>query len=325
MIVSRAPTRITFAGGGTDIESYYCQKGGFLIAAGIDKYIWITVNRGYYDYIHLKYSGEEAVQDVAEIKHPIFREVLEYCNQRDPVEIASLSDVPVGCGLGSSSSFTVALLQVICSYQGREVDQEEIAEDACYIEISRLGEPIGKQDQYMAALGGITCLTFSKDGEVTAEPLNISEDTARKLNGNLLLFYTGVSERSSYVLTEVKQRLEKKTEVVSLLDAKKDMAFETKGLLENGKLDDWGRLLNDYWRLQRKVSSKVSNSFIDEAYKVAIKNGALGGKLQGAGAGGFLMFYCPEHKGKLRQALETMGLKEMNFTFDCEGVKSYVL
>ena len=325
MIVSRAPTRLTLAGGGTDIQSYYRRNGGFLVACAINKYIWVTATRGYYEYIHLKYSSEEKVQKVEQIQHPIFREAMDFCNQRDPIELASLSDVPSDCGLGSSSSFTVALLQALYSYQQIPTTQQKVAEDACYIEIDRLGEPIGKQDQYIAALGGLTCLTFSTDGKVTAARLGITDKAVDKLRQKLVLFYTGLQRRSSYVLTEVKQELEEGGRVVELLNIKKAMAYETKRLLEGGKLDKWGETLNDYWRLQRKVSNKISNPFIDNAYETAIKNGALGGKLQGAGGGGFLMFYCPLDKKPIVRALSDMGLREMEFDWDYNGVQSYVL
>jgi D-glycero-alpha-D-manno-heptose-7-phosphate kinase len=321
MIVARAPVRITLAGGGTDIKSYYQRTPGFLIAAGINKYSWVMANKGYYDYIHLKYSKEEKIDAVKEISHPIFREMLLYFKCKEPIELVSMADYPIGSGLGTSGSFSVALAQCLCDYFGvKPTYKKEIAEIACHIEIDVLKDPIGKQDQYATSFGGINGYTFNKDGSVEVTPIFLDISI---LNGNLLLFDTQIPRKSSYVLTDQVKEMEAGGEVIKKLDEVKAMAYETKKLLETNKLDDWGFLLNDYWQLRKKFSSKVSNPLIDEAYETALKNGALGGKLQGAGGGGFLMFYCPVNKERLIGVMTKMGLKHLPFKFDFEGVKSW--
>lgn len=321
MIVSRAPVRITLAGGGTDVKSYYQKNGGFLIAAGINKYTWITANRGYYDYIHLKYSGEEKVKRWDEIQHPLFREVLHLLHWEKPVELISSSDVPVGCGLGSSGSFTVALVNLVNRYVGNRLSQRDVAEIACNVEIEILKEPIGKQDQYACALGGINCYTFRRDGYVEVEPLKVDEE---KLNKRLLLFDTSIPRSASDIWAGQKREIESGGEIIQRLDTVKEMAFEVKWLLGRGLLDDFGLLLNDYWNVRKQMSSKVSNPVIDEAYEVALQNGALGGKLQGAGGGGFLMFYSTKPE-RLTQAMVKLGLKPMDYSWDFNGVQSWNL
>ncbi len=321
MIISKAPVRITFAGGGTDVKAYYEKNGGFLIAAGINKYTHITANSGYYENIHLKYSGEERVKKWCYIGHPLFREVLRLNHFEEPIELISSSDVPVGCGLGSSSSFTVALVNLIDVWLGNQWSQREVAETACNIEIDILGEPIGKQDQYACAFGGINCYTFSRDGYVGVEPLKVD---SVKLNKRLLLFDTCIPRSASDIWTGQKKELEDGGAIVQKLDAVKKMAFEVKGLLERGLLDDYGLLLNDYWKVRKQMSTKVSNPQIDEAYEIALKNGALGGKTQGAGGGGFLMFYSKEPE-RLTRAMVELGLKPMNYTWDFNGVSSFTI
>jgi len=326
MIVSRSPVRITFGGGGTDIASYYSKRGGFLVAAAINRYTRVTASRGYYDYIHLKYSKEEKVQKCIEIGHPIFRETLKLLSQSEPIELISSSEVPAGCGLGSSGSFAVALIKALSVYQGKELSNRDIAEIACYIEIDLLGEPVGKQDQYASAFGGLNSYTFSTKGEVEVESLHITSMALEKLRRKLLLFDTGVERKASDVLSGVCKELETGDKTANGYDSAKDMAYEMKRLLQHSLHDDFGLLLDDYWKIRKKISNKVTNPFLDEVYETAIKNGALGGKLQGAGAGGFFMFYCPMiWQEKLIQALSGMGLKLMEYGWDTDGVQSYTV
>jgi len=331
MIIARSPVRITLAGGGTDIKSYYSQREGFLIACGINKYTTVILNRGYYDYIHLKYSQEEKVNDMKDIKHNLFRECLyhygkwETWHKHEPIEIASMADYPVGCGLGTSGSFTVALIKGLLEYHGQDVnpkDRRTIAEHACHIEIDVLKEPIGKQDQYASAFGGINSYTFHKDGYVEVTPIRVDHV---ELNKRLLLFDTKISRKASDILTNQVKEMESGGAVLDKLDKVKALALVTKGLLEHDKFDQWGDLLNNYWNV-RHTFSKYSNPKIDEAYELARKNGALGGKLQGAGGGGFLMFYAREKNHEaIIKALERLGLKHMPFEFDFKGVHSYTI
>lgn len=326
MIISRAPTRITLAGGGTDIKSYYSRNGGFLIAGAIDKYVWITAHPDYHkDGILLKYSEAERVNNLDDIKHPLFRECLRYTNIPAGIEIASLSDIPPSCGLGSSGAFTVALLNALHAYKGQEVSWGKLAEDACHIEIDVLGEPIGKQDQCISSFGGLTCFTFKPDGSVAAKPLKISRADAERLNGNLLLFDTGLRRRASEVLSSQVKEMTEGGKAIDYLDVIKRMAYKTKELLEAGELDEWGGSLDTYWGVRKQVSGKTSNPQIDEYYETGIKNGALGGKLIGAGAGGFLMFYCPKDKIRLTMAMERLGLERLRFSWDWEGAKIWKL
>jgi len=323
MITVRSPVRLTFAGGGTDIQSYYKKNGGFLVAAGIDKYSWVMANKGYYDYIHLKYSKEERVNSAKEISHPIFREMLLHFKCKEPIELVSMADYPIGSGLGTSSSFSVALAQCLSDYFGvKPTYKKEIAELACHIEIDILKDPIGKQDQYASAFGGINGYTFNPDGSVIVEPVKIGNGNIAQLNEHILIFDTQIPRKSSYVLTDQVKEMEEGGDVILKLDQAKVMAYEVRKLLEDGKLDEFGSLLNDYWNLRKSFSDKVSNPKIDEAYEEALKSGALGGKLQGAGGGGFLMFYCKD-KEKLIESMTKMGLKHLSFKFDFEGVKSY--
>ena len=322
MQIARSPVRLTFGGGGTDIASYYTHSDGFIIAAGINKYSWVMVNRGYYDYIHLKYSKEEKVQVVKEISHPIIREMLKLFACVEPVEITSMADYPTGSGLGTSGSFAVALAKCLSDYYGKHNSyHREIAELACHVEIDLLGDPIGKQDQYASAFGGINAYTFNSNGYVTVEPLEIKN--LETLEQNLLLFDTQIPRKSSDVLTNQVKDMELGGETLNRLDKVKEMTYEMRELLESGKLDEWGSLLNDYWQERKKVAHGITNPVIDEAYEEAIKCGALGGKLQGAGGGGFLMFYAPANHEDIIDRLTSMGLKHFPFKFDFEGVHSW--
>jgi D-glycero-alpha-D-manno-heptose-7-phosphate kinase len=323
MILSRAPLRITLGGGGTDLKSYYSKYGGFLIAAGINRYCTILANKRFYDSIRLSYSQMEIRDSVDEIEHRIFRESLRLVGITNRIELHSTADVPANSGLGSSSTFTVALLNALHTYQGDFVSRKELAEEACHVEIDILGEPIGKQDQYMAAFGGITCLTFDKDGAVLVEPLRLTDEVLDQLESNLLFFFTGKERSASEILREQDEKSKKNDPAMdNNLHQVKDIGLKTREYLEKGDVDMLGELLRTHWEIKKKRSQKMSDPFIDECYEVALKSGAIGGKLMGAGGGGFFMFYCKsDKKAKVSEALNKMGLRREKFNIDWEGAK----
>jgi len=322
MIIVRSPLRITLGGGGTDLASYYRKHEGFLIAAAIDKYVYVTVIRPFSPGVYLKYSKIEHVETVDEVQHPIIRETLKQFPQDTPqVEITTLADIPAGTGLGSSGSFTTALLRALHAHARTIVHPRELAEQACYIEIDRLGEPIGKQDQYIAAFGGITCLTFRQDDVVDATPLAIDEETRNNLEDNLLLFFTGYSRDAGAILKDQDQRTKQNdAAMIDNLHYVKDLGLRSQKALEAQDLIGFGKLMHEHWLHKRKRSGGMSNPYIDKWYNIGIENGAVGGKLIGAGGGGFLMFYA-EDKVRLRHAMRDAGLTEVRFRFDFEGTK----
>ena len=322
MIIARSPLRITLGGGGTDLASYYEDHEGFLIAAAIDKYVYVTVMRPFTEGIYLKYSQLEHVQTIPEVQHPIIREALDLIGFRTPqVEITTLADIPAGTGLGSSGSFTTALLKALFTHRKRHLHQGELAELACHIEIDRLGEPIGKQDQYIAAIGGLTCFTFHKDGKVSAEPLKISMDTMFDLEDNLLLFFTGFSRSASGILKDQKVRSQSNDpDMINNLHYVKDLGLRSKQALEDGNTLLFGELMHEHWEHKKRRSGGMSNPQIDNWYELAMSNGAVGGKLVGAGGGGFLMFMAGD-RNRLRHAMTKAGLEEVRFKFDFEGTK----
>ncbi len=322
MIISRSPLRITFGGGGTDLRSYYEQHGGFLIAGAIDKYVYITLHRVFPPGYIIKYSQMERTENIEEIKHPIIRESLRLLGfGKEYLEITSMADIPAGTGLGSSSSFTTALLKGLHTYRRNLVHPQELAEQACRVEIDILREPIGKQDQYISAYGGITCFEFEKDGSVKAYPLNIAKETLYDLEDNLLLFFTGYSRSASSILKEQDDKSKvADSGMVDNLHFVKKLGFESKAALEQGDLPRFAALMNEHWEYKKKRSRSMSNGQINDWYEHAIKNGALGGKLIGAGGGGFLMFYARD-TARLRHALMGTGLEEVRFRFDFEGTK----
>lgn len=322
MIITRSPLRISLGGGGTDLPSYYREHEGFLIAGAIDRYVYVTINRPFVPGIFLKYSHLEAVQKVAEIQHPIIREAIGMLDFRTPqIEITTLADIPGGTGLGSSGSFTTALLKALYAHRRRLLLPSELAELACHIEIDRLGEPIGKQDQYIAAYGGITCFTFNRDDTVTARPLDVSVDTMFDLEDNLLLFFTGFSRAAGEILKDQKTRTQKSdSDMLANLHYVKDLGLRSKQALETGDVARFGELMHEHWEHKKKRSGGMSNPKIDEWYELGMKNGAVGGKLVGAGGGGFLMFYAAD-RNKLRHAMAHAGLEEVRFKFDFEGTK----
>lgn len=327
MIISRAPVRISLGGGGTDLKSYYSKYGGFLIAGAIDKYLFICANKRFYNSIRLSYSQTEIVNTYDEIKHGIFREALKFVRPNDGsgIELVSIADVPANCGLGSSSSFTVALLNALHAYAREYISQKQLAEEACTIEIQKLGEPIGKQDQYISAFGGLTAMTFEKDGNVIVEPVKIQEEVRDELERNILLFYTGIERSASDILKDQNEKSKKDdSAVLDSLHQIKKIGYETKKAFETGNLDKFGELLDVHWNNKKHLSKNISNPFIDSCYDTALKNGALGGKIMGAGGGGFFMFYAPENHKALTRAMKQKGLNPMKFRFDFDGAKILV-
>ena len=322
MIITRSPLRVSLGGGGTDLASYYTQHGGFLVAAAIDKYVYLTHHKTFQKEIIVKYSKLERVNSVNDIEHPIFREALKLTGVIDPhIELTSMADIPGGTGLGSSGSFTTALLKALHTYNKAPISPADLAEQACDIEIGKLGEPIGKQDQYIAAIGGITAFTFHKDGRVEYRPVKLSEDTHNNLEDNLLLFFTGYSRSASGILKDQNDR--SKNNDSSMLDNlhfTKELGYKSLETLEKGNLEEFARLMDVHWQRKKIRSTEMSNAHINEWYEYAMQNGALGGKLIGAGGGGFLMFYASD-KLKLRKAMREKGLQEVRFRFDFEGTK----
>lgn len=322
MIIARSPLRITLGGGGTDLSSYYRDHEGFLVAAAIDKYVYVTVTRPFTEGVYLKYSALEQVQRVSEVKHPIIREALSMQKLETPqVEITTLADIPSGTGLGSSGSFTTALLKGLYAHRRKLIHPQELAELACHIEIDRLGEPIGKQDQFIAAYGGLTCFTFHKDDRVTAEPLKVSMDTMFDLEENLLLFFTGFSRSAGGILKDQHARSQRHDQdMLRNLHYVKELGYSSKTALESGNAGRFGELMHEHWEHKKRRSGSMTNPQIDEWYELARDNGAMGGKLVGAGGGGFLMFYASD-RNKLRRAMAKAGLEEVRFRFDFEGTK----
>jgi D-glycero-alpha-D-manno-heptose-7-phosphate kinase len=325
MIISRSPVRISLGGGGTDLASYYAKYEGFLIAGAIDKYVFIALNKRFYDSIRLSYSSTEIADHVDDIKHNIFRECLKFMNINKGIELVSIADVPANCGLGSSSTFTVSVLNALHDYKREFISLKDLAEEACHIEIERLCEPIGKQDQYISAFGGITAFTFEKDGNVIVEPVQMKEDSIDELERNILLFYTGIERSASDILTDQNEKSKKdEGDVIGTLHKIKEIGKKTKTAFERGDLDRFGEFLDEHWQIKKNLSQKISNPFIDDCYATAMKNGALGGKIMGAGGGGFFMFYCSDDQMKLKSALTEKGLRQMRFHFDFEGAKILV-
>ncbi len=323
MIIARSPLRISLGGGGTDLPSYYEKFGGFLISAAIDKYVYITLHETFVPDIIIKYSKLERVANVSEIEHPIIREALRLVGiDHGYWEMASMADIPAGTGLGSSGSFTTALLKALHAYRRNLVPNAEIAAQACEIEIERLKEPVGKQDQYIAALGGITCFNFHPGGRVDAQPARVAEETRYNLEDNLVLFFTGYSRSAGAILKDQNEKSKEADQtMLDNLHRTKEIGNASARALETGDLREFARLMDEHWQRKRARSAGMSNDRINEWYDLAKNNGALGGKLIGAGGGGFLMFYVEGEKSRLRHVLRQAGLKEVRFRFDFEGTK----
>jgi D-glycero-alpha-D-manno-heptose-7-phosphate kinase len=327
MILTRAPLRIPLGGGGTDLPSYYSRYGGFVLSAAINKYVYISINRPQVDdLIRVKYSKSETVESLEEVQHELVREAMRLTGVERGVEIVSMADVPAGTGMGSSGSFIVALLRALHAYRREHVPPSQLAEEACRIEIEMAGSPVGKQDQYVAAFGGITCFDISRDGQVAVSRISFNNHQMDELRNNLLLFYTGIQRRSTDILEDQRRDAARSNpDVLGSLHQTKELGLQIKETLEDGDLDRFGELLDVHWQNKKRRSTKITDPRIDRWYEVARDNGAVGGKLIGAGGGGFLLFYCPNsHKGRLRRAMADEGLREMPFDFDLEGAKVLV-
>lgn len=319
MIISRTPFRLSFAGGGSDLPSYYLEEEGAVLSTALNKYMYVTVNKRFDESIRLSYSKTEIRNSVSEIDHPIFKLVLEEEAKEGGLEIISMADIPSGTGLGSSSSFTVGLLHALRGFKGQFQTAEELARDACITEIEKLKEPIGKQDQYIAAYGGLQYIRFLPSGDVCVDPIVCTEDTRKKLESHCMLFFTGLTRDAKTVLSEQKASTNNKRDTLREMVS---MASEMKSLLETNprSLDGFGQLLNAAWELKKSVSQKISNPSIDKWYEQALDAGAWGGKILGAGAGGFLMIFCdPSRHDKVKNALEE--LKPFDVAFERQGSK----
>lgn len=319
MIISRTPLRISFAGGGSDLPSYYLKHGGAVLSTTIDKYIYIAVHRYFSsNQSLLKYSQTELVNNNDEIQHPLFRECMKLVDVTG-LDISSMADVPAGTGLGSSSAFAVSLLNVLHAYKHEAVSAEYLASTACDIEINRLGDPIGKQDQYAAAYGGLNFIQFNYDGSVDVQKVVMNPAVKKQLERNLILIYTGTKHSASAILREQgkeMQRLDKQQVMHKMVE----MAYELKDVLEHNQIDDFGRILNEGWLLKRSLANSISNPLVDNLYDQGMEAGALGGKLLGAGGAGFVLFYCPEGKQETFRK-QMSGYTEMPFKFENYGSK----
>jgi D-glycero-alpha-D-manno-heptose-7-phosphate kinase len=319
MIVTRTPLRISIGGGGTDLPSYYRRGGASVISAAIDKYVYLAINATFTDDYLLKYSIHERVRRLDDIEHALIREVLRRYDVRPGIEIVSVADIPAGTGLGSSGSFTVGLLHALHGHTRRRCSIEALAAEACHIEIERLGDAVGKQDQYIAAFGGITRFDFRADDSVGVERMPLSAPTLADLEDNLLLFFTGYSRRASSILQDQQQRtVVDDAAMVANLDAVHDLGLRIGAALESGDTAKFAALMHEHWVEKRARSAGISNDQIDEWYRLALDNGAVGGKLVGAGAGGFLLFYAEDPRC-LRRAMADVGLPEVRFGFDHDG------
>jgi len=319
MIISRAPFRVSFCGGGSDIPSFYEKYGGCVISTSIRKYVYLAINTAFNkDSITLKYSQTEIVDDIDKIQHRIFKQVLRDFNLKG-VEITSMADIPSGTGLGSSSSFTVALLRVLYAYSEKAVSTYKLAKEACDVEINQLGNPIGKQDQFAAAFGGLRYYEFCPDGFVKVEPIVMRHDSYEKLQKNLLMFYTGDVRDANKILGEETKNLASQEDKINATKKLCEMTKELKLSFENNDIDALGPVLKKGWEIKRNLANGISNAMIDSHYEKAMAAGSTGGKLLGAGGGGFLLFYCPTEEVRENVRKSLSDLKEMEFEFDQAG------
>ena len=323
MIITRTPFRVTLGGGGTDLPSYYSKYGGFIFSFTLDKYMYINVNRPAADnFIRLKYSISEKVNKVDDLNHDIARVCLQKLDITNNIEISSMADIPAGSGLGSSSSYTVGLLNALHVLKRDYSSLQDLAEEACEIEIDILKKPMGKQDQYLAAFGGFSVMEISKEGVVQVTQANVSNGTLEDLRSNLLMFFTGVKRVNKKILGEQSCSTEQsKKEVLESLHYIKESGYKILEIVETGNITELGKMFDEHWQHKKRLAKGITNPEFDRVYDTAIKNGALGGKISGAGGGGFFLFYCESGKEKLRSAIAGMGLKEMRFDFDFEGTK----
>lgn len=326
MIITRTPFRVTLGGGGTDLPSYYSRYGGFVFSAAINKYMFINVNRPIVDdLVRVKYTKSEIVKHRDDLQHEIAREALRLAGIEHAVEIISMADVPAGTGLGSSSCYAVGLLNALRTMKRQPVGFQELAEEACRLEIEILHKPIGKQDQYMAAVGGLTVLEIARDGTVNVSRAKVPDTTIDELQRNMLLFYTGTERSTLDILAEQSRSAAmSKSTVAESLHAIKEMGYQIKEMIERGDLTSFGLALDKHWQVKKRLSARVSNPRFDQVYQLAKENGALGGKISGAGGGGFFLFYTESRHSQLREAMRAAGLREMRYRFDFEGTKVLV-
>jgi D-glycero-alpha-D-manno-heptose-7-phosphate kinase len=323
MIVTRTPFRVTLGGGGTDLPSFYREHGGFILAVAIDKYMYLNVNAPILDdLIRVRYSKAETVRERAEVDHPLARAAMEHFGIENGIEIVSIADIPAGTGVGSSSCYLVGLMNALHALTQTPVSPQQLAEEACHIELDLLRKPIGKQDQYMAAYGGLTTLTIAQDGKVEAQYLSIPVEVVEQLENNLLLFYTGEVRDSTAILSQQDQATKRKdVTVMGSLTEIRDIGVAIAAAITAGNLRYFGQLMDQHWQAKKRLSKGITNPMIDAWYELSKKNGAIGGKISGAGGGGFLMLYCEEGKAQVREALRGAGLRELNFRFEFEGSK----
>jgi D-glycero-alpha-D-manno-heptose-7-phosphate kinase len=325
MIITRTPFRITLGGGGTDLPSYYKKYGGFLISAAINKYMYITVNQRFEESIRVSYSKTETVNKISDIEHPIVREALNLLDIKSGMEITSIADLPSGSGVGSSGSFTVGLLNALHAYKREYLTPKELAEEAFYVEAEILNEPVGKQDQYIAAYGGLISMDIDRNGEVTVDTQVLSEDIMDQFESNTLFFYTGLQRKASEILSQQTKSIKMdENAIINSMHQIKEIGRQCLVKLKKGDVDWFGKSLDLHWNIKKQISPKMTDKEIDRWYKLAIQNGALGGKIIGAGGGGFFIFYCSNinNKSRLRQVMAQQGLKkEVRLKIDYEGSK----
>jgi len=326
MIITRTPFRFTLGGGGTDLPAYYSKYGGFVFAAGINRYMFINLNRPVVDdLIRIKYTKSETVEHRNQVQHEIARTAMQMAGIENAIEIASMADVPAGTGLGSSSCYAVGLLNGLHTFNREYIPLKDLAEEACRLEIEILKKPIGKQDQYMAAFGGLTVLNIDKDGQVDVKKANVSQETADDLNNNLLMFYTNTQRDANQILAEQSTgAASDRKNVIESMHYIKEIGYKVLAAVESGNITDVGLLFDKHWEYKKKISSKMSNPRFDEIYTIARQNGAIGGKVSGAGGGGFFVFYIEKNHSKFRQTMKSLGLREMRYRFDFEGTKILV-
>lgn len=318
LIIAKTPLRLTLGGGGTDLPNYASKYGGFVVTSALDKYIYVLVKDRFEPEIRASYSITEICKSVEEIKHPVIREALRLLGLKDHLEIVSSADMPSETGLGSSGSFTAGLLNALHSFKDERLSRSNLAEEATNLVMNILKEPCGCQDTYIASFGGFLCLDISTNGNVEVTPLDIKYAVIRELENNLLFFYTGIKRSASNVLKDQAQHIEENIEDMHTI---KRIGYEVKKALENGDLRKFGELQHDHWMAKKRTSTEISDARISKWYLEGLNNGAIGGKIVGAGGGGFLMFYCENHKDRLRKAMAEYGLEEVRFRFEEGGSK----
>ena len=321
MIITRTPLRLSLGGGGTDLPSYYREFGGFFVGGAINKRMYIVLNRRFESGLRASYSKTEIVSHPSHFQHPILREAFTMLGLESGLEMASFADVPASTGLGSSGSFCVGLLNALYAEKRITKSKEELAREACEIAMERLKEPSGKQDEYVASYGGINAYTVMKDGRLEVEPLGLGEDVVSELEASILMFYTGITRNSKEVLEEQRKKMSDHSGSIERMHEIKRIGVESSAALKRGDIRSFGELVHEHWLAKRGVTGAMSNSEIDKWYSIARENGALGGKIMGAGGGGFLMLVCDDGRARLREAMRREGLTEHRFKFDFEGTK----